>query len=113
MKADSALRFFKLEVNNPARIKITPCPIANMNNIRIANDKFLPMAANAMMPASIGVEQGVPASAKVIPRRMGYKNKELPVLDGIDLIIVGVSKSNISSSFKPITSKSEAIKTVK
>ena len=60
-----------LEVKIPAIISISPCPIANKNSIKTAAIRFLPIAANAIMPASIGVEQGVPASAKVIPRRIG------------------------------------------
>ena len=79
----------------------------------MANDKFLPIAAKAIMPAKIGVEQGVPARAKVIPKSTGYTKIEFVELVGIALIIVGVSKSNISSSFNPITRSNDAIKTVK
>lgn len=90
-----------------------PCPSANKNNIIIASDKFLPIAAKAIIPASIGVEQGVPARAKVIPNKIGYKNIEFVEFVGIDLIIVGVSKSNISKSFNPITNNNDAINNVK
>lgn len=105
--------FFKLEVNKPANIKITPWPKANKNNIKTAKDKFLPIAAKAIIPAKIGVEQGVPARAKVIPNNIGYKNIEFVELTGITLTIVGVSKSNISNSFNPSTSNKEAITNVK
>ena len=63
--------FFKLDVNIPAKIKIKPCPSANKNSIKIAKPMFLPIAANAIIPAKIGVEQGVPASAKVMPNKIG------------------------------------------
>lgn len=105
--------FFKLDVNKPAKIKITPCPSANINSINIANEMFLPIAAKAIMPANIGVEQGVPARAKVIPNNIGYKNIEFVVLVGIALIMVGVSKSKISNSFNPITKSNDAIISVK
>ena len=105
--------FFKLEVNNPARIKIMPCPSANKNNIITAKYIFLPIAANAIIPAKIGVEHGVPANAKVIPNKIGYKNIEFVVFVGIDFIIVGVSKSNISRIFNPIISNKDAINNVK
>ena len=65
--------FFRVEVNNPARIRIIPCPRANRNNIKTASYIFFPIAAKAIIPAKIGVEQGVPARAKVIPKRRGYK----------------------------------------
>lgn len=71
--------FFNPDVKRPAIIKITPCPIAKRNNIIIASDRFFPIAANAMIPARIGVEQGVPAKAKVIPKSIGYKNTECVV----------------------------------
>ena len=109
----SERRFFNVEVNNPAIIRITPCPMANKNNIIIAKEIFLPIAANVIMPAKIGVEQGVPASANVIPSNIGYKNMEFVVFVGIDFIIVGVSKSKISSNFNPITNNNDAINSVK
>ena len=104
---------FKLEVNSPAKIRITPWPKAKRNNITIAKYKFLPIAANAIIPAKIGVEQGVPAKAKVIPNNRGYKNTEFVEFVGIDFIIVGVSKSRISSSFRPKTKSKDAINKVK
>ena len=64
-------RFFTPEVNNPAIISIIPCPKANKNNINIAANKFLLIVANAIMPAKIGVEHGVPAKAKIIPNNIG------------------------------------------
>lgn len=105
--------FFKLDVNKPARINITPWPSANRNNIKIASDKFLPIAAKAIIPARIGVEHGVPAKAKVIPNKIGYKNIELVEFVGMAFIIVGVSKSRISKSFNPMTNKSDAMISVK
>ena len=109
----SERRFFNVEVNNPAIIRITPCPMANKNNIIIAKEIFLPIAANVIMPAKIGVEQGVPASANVIPSNIGYKNMEFVVFVGIDFIIVGISMSRISNSFRPKTRSKDAINKVK
>ena len=79
----------------------------------IANERFLPIAANAIIPANIGVEQGVPARANVIPNKTGYKKIEFVVLVGMAFIIVGVSKSKTPTNFKPITKSKEAIINVK
>ena len=103
----------RLEVNRPAKIRITPWPNANRNNMTIAKYKFLPIAANAIIPAKIGVEQGVPAKAKVMPNNKGYKNTEFVEFVGIDFIIVGVSISRTSNSFKPRTKSNDAISKVK
>lgn len=65
------------------------------------------------MPAKIGVEQGVPASAKVIPKSIGYKNIEFVEFVGMAFIIVGVSNSKTPNNFNPITIKREAINNVK
>ena len=97
----------------PAIIKINPCPKANKNSINIAAKRFLPIAANAIIPANIGVEQGVPASAKTIPKSIGYKNSEFVEFTGIALIITGISKSNKPVILSPITIKSDAIISVK
>lgn len=105
--------FFRLEVKRPARINTTPCPSANKNNINIAIKMFLPIAANAIIPAKIGVEQGVPARANVIPSNIGYKNNEFVEFVGIALIITGVSKSRNPNILSPITKSKDAIKTVK
>ena len=108
-----ARMFLSPDVNSPATIRITPWPSANRNNIIIANERFFPIAAKAIIPAKIGVEQGVPASAKVIPNKIGYIKIEFVVFCGIALIIVGVSNSRISRSFSPITNSKDAIATVK
>ena len=57
----------------------------------------------------IGVEQGVPASAKTIPKSIGYKNSEFVEFTGIALITTGISKSNSPVLLSPITIKSDAI----
>lgn len=101
------------DVNSPARMRIIPWPRANMNNSNTANVRFFPIAAKAMIPARIGVEHGVPARAKVMPRRVGYIINDELLLDGIDFTITGISKSSISKSFNPITSNNEAIMRVK
>ena len=110
---DNALKFFNPEVNKPASINITPCPNAKRKSIKIAKVKFFPIAAKAIIPARIGVEHGVPARAKVIPRSIGYKNRELVEFVGMDFIIVGVSNSRIFNSFSPIINNKDAINTVK
>jgi len=79
----------------------------------IASPIFLPIAANAIIPARTGVEHGVPASAKVIPKSTGYKNIELCLFCGIAFIIVGISKSSSPKSFKPKTRSKDAIMSVK
>lgn len=61
-------------------IRIKPCPKENMNNIKTAYKIFVDIEAKAIMPAKIGVEQGVPASAKTAPIKIGYKIIFLPVL---------------------------------
>ena len=110
---ENRFRFFTPEVNRPAIIRINPCPIANKNSIITAAGRFLPIAANAIIPAKIGVEQGVPASAKVMPKIVGYINKEFVEFVGIAFIITGMSKSNIPLILSPITNNSEAIISVK
>lgn len=105
--------FLILDVNNPAINKINPWPKENKNSIKIDIPIFLPMAAKAIIPAKIGVEQGVPAIANVIPKRTGYRNIELFLLTGIAFIIEGISKSRNPNSFNPIISSSDAIIKVK
>ena len=63
--------FFNVDVNTPAITRIIPWPKANKNSINIAISTFSITEANAIMPAEIGVEQGVPASAKAIPKISG------------------------------------------
>mgnify|MGYP006971539971 CR=1 FL=1 len=59
--------------------------------------------ANAIIPAKIGVEQGLPASAKIPPNKIGYKKVFVFSLCGISLTITGSSKSRTPNSFNPIT----------
>ena len=105
--------FLSPDVNKPAIMIITPCPTANKNSIRMAIPMFLPIAAKAIMPAKIGVEQGVPARANVMPKSTGYRKIELFLFCGIALIIVGISKSRNPKSFKPIINNKDAIIRVK
>ena len=74
-------------VNNPAKIIIIPCPIENKNSISAASAKFLDNTAKLIIPASIGVEQGLDESAKIIPIKTGYKNRLAPSFLGIFLIM--------------------------
>ena len=64
-------KFFNPEANKPAAKSINPWPNANKNNIKTATGKFLPIAAKTMIPANIGVEQGVPAKANAMPSKKG------------------------------------------
>ena len=59
-------------MRNPARINITPWPRANKNSINMACGKLAESDANAIIPANIGVEHGVPASANTQPKISGY-----------------------------------------
>ena len=66
-------KLFKTDVKTPAKTITTPCPIANRNNIVPASVKFPLSDAKLIIPASIGVEQGVDASANIAPISIGYK----------------------------------------
>jgi len=71
---------FKLDVKTPAITRINPCPSENKNSIKTANKIFEDIDAKAIIPAKIGVEHGVPASAKTAPIRIGYKTTFFPEL---------------------------------
>ena len=64
-------RFFKTDVNKPATSIIMPCPKENKNNITAAYAIFADIDAAAIIPAKIGVEQGVVAKAKTKPIMKG------------------------------------------
>lgn len=64
-------RFLSTEVNRPAISIITPCPIEKRNNINAAYAIFVVIVAVAIMPAKIGVEQGVVAKANTAPKIIG------------------------------------------
>ena len=113
VQLESCFMFLSPDVNMPAIISITPCPIANKKSITIAAKRFFPIAAKTIMPANIGVEHGVPASAYAIPSSNGYKTSELVLFCGIDFIITGISKSKIPMILSPITIKRDAIIRVK
>ena len=68
------------DVKTPAIIRIKPWPNENKNSINTAKAMFNDNDANVIMPAKIGVEQGVPAIAKIAPNNIGYKNVCLPEL---------------------------------
>lgn len=97
----------------PASTRITPEPGANINNIKIDNNILLVIAAKLIIPARIGVEQGVPPMANIAPKIIGYKYFELLELDGILNISVGIFKSKIPNKCRPITSNNEAINNTK
>lgn len=59
--------------------------------------------ANAIIPAKIGVEHGLPANAKIPPSKIGYKNVFVPSFLGISFMTTGSSKSSTPSNFNPIT----------
>ena len=63
------------EVKTPAKITITPCPSENNKSINPARAILLLNAAKLIIPAKIGVEQGLTAKANKTPTKKGYKNK--------------------------------------
>ena len=103
----------RLDVKTPAIIRINPCPRENKNSIKTANKMFDDIDAKAIIPAKIGVEQGVPAIANTAPIKIGYKTTFLPVLCGICFIRTGILKSKIPSTFNPITSNNDASNNMK
>ena len=54
------------------------------------------------MPARMGVEQGVAASAKKTPRINGYINKLLPLVLGIFFMMTGIGISIAANRYKGI-----------
>jgi len=68
---EKCLKPLRLEVKTPAIIKIIPCPRENKNSIKMASIIFVESDAKAIIPAKIGVEQGVPAMAKIAPINIG------------------------------------------
>ena len=62
---------FKNEVKTPARTIIKPCPIENKNNIKEASTILFVKVAKLIIPAKIGVEQGLDANANNIPTIRG------------------------------------------
>lgn len=62
---------FKNEVKTPANITITPCPKEKHNNIKEAVRMFFVSVAKLIIPAKIGVEQGLEAKANKVPTKKG------------------------------------------
>ena len=105
-------KFFKpftVDVNTAEIIRIIPCPKENKNNIKIAYKILSEIDAKAIIPANIGVEHGVPASAKTIPKSIGYIIKPLSFDVGICLINTGKLKSKTPITFNHIMINKEAI----
>lgn len=73
----NAFKPFSTDVKTPARTITNPCPNENKNNISPARAIFALSEANPIIPARIGVEQGVEASAKIAPMIRGYSIKSL------------------------------------
>ena len=65
------------DVNNPAKITMTPCPSANKRSIIAACQIFLLKLAVAIIAAKIGVEHGDAAKAKTIPKISGNNKPHL------------------------------------
>lgn len=65
--------------------------------------------ANAIIPAKIGVEHGVPAIAKIAPIKSGYKTIFWPLDVGICFTNTGILKSKIPRIFSPIIISNDAI----
>ena len=93
--------FFKTDVNNPAIRIIMPWPIENKNNINAAYAMFAVNDAVAMIPAKIGVEQGVVAKANTKPKINGYVIELCFSLLGNFLTRTGKFISIIPTRFKP------------
>ena len=70
---DSLRTFVRKDVNKPARTIIKLCPKEKENSIKAPISTFLLKVVAAIIPASIGVEQGVAARAKTIPIMNAYK----------------------------------------
>ena len=66
------LRFLRKDVKIPAKTIIVPCPSENKNNISAEYAMLADKEAVAMIPARMGVEQGVVARAKTAPSSIGY-----------------------------------------
>lgn len=107
------LKPFNEEVNTPAIIKIKPCPRENKNSISTASAIFVERDAKVIIPAKIGVEQGVPAIAKIAPIKIGYKIVLFPLLWGICFMMTGMLKSKIPTILSPMTIRSEAKNKIK
>ncbi len=109
---ENFLAFFKNEAESPTNTIITPCPNAKRNSIKAAYAIFFDRVAKLIIPAKIGVEQGVVARAKRAPIKSGYKNKLCPFDFGIFFTITGIGNSSTPVRFSPITRiKDEIIKT--
>ena len=94
-------KFFKTDVNTPATSIITPCPSENKNNINAAQAMFVVIVAVAMIPARIGVEQGVVANANTAPKIIGQKNAFVLLLCGNFLTKIGKLISISPTKFNP------------
>ena len=70
---DSLRTLVRKDVNKPARTMIKLCPKEKENSIKAPISTFLLNVVAAIIPAKIGVEQGVAASAKTIPIINAYK----------------------------------------
>ena len=81
---------FRIDVNTPAKTITKPCPSANKNSINPASGMFALSEANPIIPANIGVEHGVDASANTAPIIIGYKIKSLLLFWGICFIKTGI-----------------------
>lgn len=64
-------KFLSTDVNNPAKRIIIPCPTENKKSINAAYTMFALIEATAIIPARIGVEQGVEAKANINPSKKG------------------------------------------
>ena len=67
----SPIKFFSTEAKMPATNMIMPCPRENKNSIMAAQRIFALIVAVAIIPANIGVEQGVVAKANTKPNKKG------------------------------------------
>ena len=99
---------FKNEVKIPERMTTIPCPIEKQKSINPANIRFLLRAAKLIMPANIGVEQGLAANANNAPIINGYINKLVELPFGNFFTIGEIFSSINPNRFKPKTKIKEA-----
>ena len=70
---ESFLKFVKKDVNKPAKTIIKLCPKEKVNSNNAPITTLLLKVVAAIIPANIGVEQGVAARANTIPIMKAYK----------------------------------------
>ena len=94
--------------NKPAKTTITPCPREKNKSIKPARNILFDKVAKPIIPANIGVEQGLEAKANNEPTKNGYKNRLVELPFGIFLTIGAILSSTKPNEFKPKINIKEA-----